>query len=192
MSPYTGSHLAPLAMGIPSPVVASMGPLEYNLERLYKATPDVTMPRPLNQNGFPDSTFWTEKSWEAWVEKEREIGTFNSNKQGEGINSSWMVDADGDRVDVDQQQKILGEARRTWNTMSAFQIPLTTYRLAPVPTLDYFRARMESKFWELQLCTDHWKVDRVWKENFSSWNKPAEPKGQPKKVSRLQSYGSAF
>ena len=182
----------PLALGIPNPVTASAGLLEHNLQWLYKAMPDVVMPKPLDQNAYPYSTFWVEKSWEAWVEVEKESGLFSSHKQGEGINSSWMVDADGDRVDVDQQQKILGEARRTWNTMAAFEIPLTTYRLAPVPTLDYFRARMESKFWELQLCADHWKADRVWKENFSSWNNSLELKGQSKKASRYQSWRSTF
>jgi len=166
------------------------GLLEFNLDQLYKRTHAV-MPQPLEQTAYPTSVFWKEKDWEDWVKREKEKGKFKRTR-GEGVNSSWMVNADGERVDLDQQQRILGEARRTWNTMTTFQIPLTTHRWASVPILDYFRARMESKFPELQLCADHWKADRVWKENYSSWNKPPEQEGEPTKVNMFQSHKSTF
>ncbi|KAF9642966.1 hypothetical protein BDM02DRAFT_3132734 [Thelephora ganbajun] len=126
---YTSAHPVSSAAGMPAPAIASTGPQKSNLERLYEATPEVVMPKPLERNESPGPRFWEEYTWVEWSEREKEKGT----------------------------------------------LALDT----PATTLDYFHARMELMFPELRLCTDHWKTDRIWIENFSSWTQSRRAKGPP-------------
>lgn len=162
-------HLVSSATAIPTPAMIPTNHEKSGLEKLREATPDVVMPLALNRNNHPHAKFWEEHEWEQWAREEKEEGMFKSGMQGEGVNSSWMENAMGERVDIARQQKILKEAHRTWVTMKCFGIELIVLGGMAVTSLDYFHARMELKFPELQLCADHWKVDRIWTENFSSW-----------------------
>ena len=187
MLPYAGSHLAPSAVGVPAPVVISPGSKSLdNLASLYKMTPEVVPPAPLDRAGYPHpATFWDKDTWIDWVTTQKEktkASKSKSRKAGEGYNSSFIVTPNGVRVNLSRQQTILGEARRTWNTMVNFEVPLMTHKKIAVPALAYFRARMESMFLELRLCDNHWKADRLWQENFSSW-RSTPPEAQPEKVS---------
>lgn len=130
------------------------------------------MPPPLKKEMYPkpEELFWEEEDWEKWMKKGKEKGVFKRGKQGEGVNSSWMLNQDRTRVSRDRQQQIIGEARHIWVTMRSFKIDFTVFRGTDLPTLDYFRARVETAFPELQLCANHWKADRLWMENYSSWN----------------------
>ena len=137
------------------------------------------MPPPLDRNMYPDVANWEKKQWDKWVKEQKERGLLQIGVPGKGVNSSWMVSVNGIRVDLDRQQEVLAEARRTWVTMVAFEVDLQVHRYTPIPTLDFFRARMESMFEELRLCAGHWKTDRVWTENFSSWYSPSTPEAKP-------------
>ena len=198
--PHSNGPLVPSAVGMAAPVVVT--PQKSNLERLYDATPYVVMPSPLSKDTYPNSRFWEKSVWEAWSKGEKEKGTFRSRARGEGMNSSWMEDASGNRVSLIRQQEILGEARRTWVTMRDFKVNFTVFRHTGAPTLDYFRARMEVLCFELQLCAGHWKADKLWRENFSSWSDQPSSTGEPqdtpqpeqpsKKVSRFSPHRSTF
>ena len=178
-----------------------MAPARYEksgLEWLREATPDVVTPPVRNRNDYPHIKFWEEHEWELWTKDGKESGSFKSCVQGEGVNSSWMEYATGERVDLGRQKKILGEARRTWVTMRNFKVKLDTFREMGAPTVEYFRARMELKFPELQLCADHWKADKIWGENYSSWanekrsKKVSQPGPQSETASRFQSHESTL
>jgi hypothetical protein len=160
----------PSAIGTPSPVTIPIPSQQSNLQQLYTATPDVVMPPPLLRDEHPGIRFWEQPLWAEWVEREVEKGSFNTGVQGQGKNSSFMEDADGNRVHISRQKQILEEAHSCWRTMHSFNINLARYREMPATVVDYFRAWMESKCPELQLCAGHWKADKVWHENFSSWN----------------------
>ena len=152
-----------------------MQPPKTGLELLIKNSPAV-MPPPLNRADYPKLRHtWEENDWENWVMIGKENAQFRPGVQGAGVNSSWMQNQDGGRIDLPQQKRILKEARRIWVTMKDFNVPLKTETGVALPTLNYFRAMMESQFFELRLCADHWKVDRVWTENFSSWRSPSKP-----------------
>jgi len=201
-SPHIGGPLGPPAAGVSTPVAMPAGSQKSNLERLREATPHVVMPTPLSRDAHPGPKFWnSEREWIAWREAEKEKGSFRLGVQGGGINSSWMEDENGNRVNLNRQQKILAEARRTWITMAAWQIPTAVYGGVDSLTLDYFRAKMELEFPELRLCADHWKTDQLWRENFSSWDIPRSTKGpqemsrpelRSRKASRFQSRKSTF
>ena len=77
------------------------------------------------------------------------------------------------------QQEVLAEARRTWVTMVVFEVDLRVHRDTPAPTLDLLRTRMESMFEGFRLCAGHWKADRIWTEDFSSWYTPPTPEAKP-------------
>lgn len=155
-------------------------PRKTGLEHLREVYP-VTMPLPLNKNDYPGCLeSWEEATWERLSAEKKELGKFKSGVRGEGINSSWLEKEDGTRVPVVRQSLILGEARRTWITMRDFGIELVSFHDTPIPTRDYFRATMETQYIELRLCADHWKADKLWKENFSSWKQgPRPPKKEP-------------
>ena len=144
LSPYVGNPLVSSARGILTLVAIPVQ--KSNLDQLYEATPLVMMPPPLSRETCPAPRFWELSEWEAWSKEEKERGSFKSRVQGKGINSSWMEDEKGNRVSLHQQQQILGEARHTWVTMRSFGVELAVYSSTPVPTLDYFRAKMEVEF----------------------------------------------
>ena len=150
--------------------VSPMRTHKTNLERLYEATPEVVMPVPLKKDDYPNVKFWELDQWSKWVNQQMEMGNFKNGMQGQGMNSSFMEDTEGYRVSVTWQKQILEEVHTSWRTMQAFEIELKPLRSMPAPPRDYFRARLAVKCPELRLCANHWKVDRVWRKNFSSWN----------------------
>ena len=169
--PYAGGSLVPSPGGIPTPSPAAAPAISQksNLERLWEAQA-VSMPKPLNKDRFPHARFWERDLWQEWVTKEKEKGSFSTGVRGKGANSSFLEDEDGTRVGLARQTKILGRAYLHWRTMRDAEVDLKPYSNMPAGPLDYFRAKMESDFPELQLCADHWKADEVWQENFSSWS----------------------
>jgi hypothetical protein len=177
--PYTGSSSVSPAVGFPAPAMASVSP-KSNLDELWRVTKGIVMPDPLEKSKYPGLKFWERHMWVEWVNREKEKGTFKNRVQGEGVNSSFMEDEDGNRVHRHRQKQILDETRHTWCTMKYYGIDLKVYSKMPVTVLDYFRAAMKSKFPELQLCADHWKVDEIWHENFSSWQ-PSPQQSQKEK-----------
>lgn len=157
-----------------------------NLDRLYKATPEVEMPTVLNRLNYGLVKFWERPLWRLWVKDEKERGTFVP-LEGQGVNSSFMEATDGSHVHLTQQREILDEAHVSWRTMRSFEIPLKSYKRMPAPEVDYFRARMVVKCPELQLCTSHWKADEIWRENFTSWNqKDRKDQKDLVKISQVQ------
>lgn len=170
--PCADSPLMPTAKSLPAQAPVSQNHLQ-SLSNLYKAT-NVTVPQPLDKNHYGNLKFWDEHKWAEWVGEEKEKGTFK-NCQGQGVNSSWMENTAGDHVGLSIQRDILHTARTVWTTM-ALVVGLDIYSKMPVTTLDYFRAKMESDHLELQLCANHWKADKLWKENFSSWKQSHQEK----------------
>lgn len=151
---------------------------------LYKASPEVKMLNPLHQVDYPDCMFWEEATWTRWAEDMKESGAIDHGTPGRGINSSWLEDSDGIRVDRNRQGKIHDEMRATWLNMEDFNIPIKVWKSMPAVSLNYFRARMESVCPELQLCADHWKANRLWKENFlaSVFRPKPHPAGEKRKL----------
>ena len=164
------------------------------VDQLYSVE-GITMPLPLDRHDWLLVKFWEKRDWEVWVKEQKEKGSFQTRVRGAGVNSSWMEDENGNRVSLARQGEILEEVRRTWLTMEAFGVSVQVYGSTDGYTLNYFRAKMESKFQEFRLCANHWKADRAWVENFSSWktspesvpqgngNKQPQPQTQSTKVS---------
>ena len=144
----------------------------FYLDRLYKATPEVVPLDPLNQDDYR-TQFWVRARWQEDRDKGIERGAFNSGKQGQGVNSSFLEDENGERVSLTRQNEIHEEVHTTWRTMHQFKIELKPLGSMGAPAREYFRKRMEVVCPELQLCANHWKSDKLWSENFSSWTKPA-------------------
>ena len=161
---------APAIGGMLAPASVPMQLEHSNLQQLYKATPNIAMLPSLRREEYPHTRFWERVAWDKWVSTENEKGSFNTGVQGQGVNSSFMEDENGERVPIARQRQILDEAHSCWRTMRGFNINLMVFREMPATTMDYFRAWMESKCLELRLCANHWKADKVWGENFSSWN----------------------
>ena len=123
-----------------------------------------------DRRDFEDIEFWERSEWESWVVKEKEKGVaFKSGVKGEGKNSSWMENADGTRVNIARQGQIIAGARHTWLTLKNCHVPLGSFRDTDERITSYFRRKVETEFDELRFCSNHWKADRLWMENFSSW-----------------------
>lgn len=141
-----------------------------NIELLRDALPNVSMPKPLNRAEFPNCKFWEKTSWEQWTKEGKERGVFVLGKRGKGVNSSWMEDTNGNRVEYSRQQEILEQARKSWETMKDFNVRIGPWTRLPVQSTDFFCARMASMFIELQLCENHWKIRELWAENYTSFS----------------------
>ena len=139
------------------------------------------MPAPLEKSDHPNCKFWDRQAWEEWKVIRRETVTGGNRARGQGINSSFIEGTDGTRVDLLRQQQILREARETLCLMQDFNISLKSHTKMTTLHLDYFRARLESKFYELRLCQDHWKADKIWQENYSSWQNSRQERQQRQK-----------
>lgn len=146
----------------PAPLAA----VEYLLNKLKPLAP-------LDKDDYL-TKFWDKKDWENTVKYWKEAKSKGgSGTKGEGINSSWMEDEYGDRVEVNRQTEIIAAARRTWLTLSNCGVTVSTFGTTDETIVSYFRRQLETDFIELRYCRNHWKADRLWKENFSSWGGPA-------------------
>ena len=166
------------AIGMPAPAVPPLLDQAYYLGRLYAATPDLVKLEPLNEEDY-NTQFWTLTKWTEGIGEGLETTRLQAGKHGQGVNSSFLENEDGERVSVTRQDEILDEARTTWRTMEKFHINLTPNGGLDAPTREYFRRRMAVNCHELRLCANHWKADKVWGQNFSSWRQPTrKPRGQ--------------
>jgi len=169
----------------PTTVPTPLAVVEYLLNQLPPLPP-------LNKDDHQDVQFWEKRMWEQWVSEGKESGdTFKSGVRGEGINSSWMEDSNGIRVNVSRQGEIINGARRVWTTLSSNGVLLRSYRGIQDRTLTYFRRAVETEFEELRLCSNHWKTDKLWKENFSPRGNDPN-KGTSDADKETSSQGSGF
>jgi len=153
----------------PAAIPPSLAVVEYLLSQLPPLPP-------LNKNDYELVEFWDKKDWKCWTADQREGGsTLKSGAKGGGINSSWMEDENGVRVDISRQTQIITGARVIWITLTTNGVALTSYRGIDERTLTYFRRKVETDFEELRLCSHHWKADMLWMENFSSWSGKPDP-----------------
>ena len=151
----------------PTPPTPSATPTRFAVaEYLLNKLPPLP---PLDEEDYENVRFWDKSTWERWVEDEKEVGiTFKSGVRGQGINSSWMEDTDGNRVEIHRQRQIIAGARLVWKNLSTCGVSVGSYRESDEMTLSYFRRKVETEFQELRLCSNHWKADRLWMENFST------------------------
>ena len=141
---------------------------------------------PLDKEDYENVRFWDKGTWEQWARDEKEMGiTLKSGVQGQGTNSSWMEDTDGNRVEIHRQRQIIAGARLAWTNLSTCGISLLSYRESDEMTLSYFRRKVETDFQELRLCSNHWKADKLWMENFST-QRLGKEMPQFTKVSRFE------
>ena len=180
-SPYVSGSLVPLSMGMPTPSPAMVPVMlsKSNLERLWEVR-HVSTPEPLKKDEFPNTRFWERDLWQDWVKIGKERGSFNAGVRGKGVNSSFLEDRDGNRVPLKRQKQVLNEVSLEWRTMKDAGVDLKPYSEMSARPLEYFRAMMESSFFELRLCADHWKADEIWQQNFSSWS------NKSRKISRTK------
>lgn len=172
----SSTPIPPASTNIPAP--SATEELRNKLQQLYLAG-GITAPAPLNEEDH-NCRFWDKNKWKTWADAAKEQGLFRSRVRGAGKNSSWMEDENGNRVGLNTQKAILQEVHAAWVDMNEAEIKLTNYRDMPGIVMDYFHARLESKFPKLRLCEDHWKADQAWQENFSSSKFRVKGKGKPK------------
>ena len=156
-------HLSPPPFPVAPPAVPpSFAAVEYLMNKL----PPLTL---FNRGDFEDIEFWERGEWESWVVKEKEKGVaFKSGVKGEGKNSSWMENTDGTRVNIAQQGQIIARARHTWLMLKNCHVPLGSFQDTDKQVTSYFRHKVETEFDKLCFCSNHWKANRLWMENFSS------------------------
>ena len=116
------------------------------IELLWRATPDHIRLPPLNKTDHPGAKFWEASAWEEWVDAGKEKGIFKSRVAGQGINSSWMEDSNGDPIPERRRKAIRKEARQTWADIRHHGIALVPFGAMPSSVMEFFRAKMAFKF----------------------------------------------
>ena len=83
--------------------------------------------------------------------------------------TSYIEDATGAIVSRETAKTIREHMRRIW--VSLEQKDSLPKRFCDLTTeaLEFYRTNMYADFPYMKLCEGHWKVDKLWRENFSSY-----------------------
>jgi hypothetical protein len=103
------------------------------------------------------------------VKESKGVTKTEDSEKVRSIQSGFLEDDSGDRVSWNQQDVILTAARKIWNHFEHISITPVNWTTADLTLLVHFRAEMEKVFFELRLCSHHWKADRIWINNYPSW-----------------------
>jgi hypothetical protein len=165
-----------LVEAIPRALPLTSNPLGIALPSL-TATSTSSLTPTLSRDNFPHVRWWHESSW---TQTKDVTDPEESDDEGDSLDPSntktkkavaYLEDKQGTPISEERRKAIYKHARGIWSLLArTTQLP-TGYQNADVVVLTHYRNEMEAKFPELQLCSEHWKADRVWIKNFSSWRK---------------------
>ncbi|KAJ2990287.1 hypothetical protein NUW54_g8517 [Trametes sanguinea] len=141
--------------------------------------------KPRQQAHFPKVPFWRKREWHD-AEKAAKVSTIPGEErgkrgptrmaQGENIALRFITDADGNPVDGQRAQTI----RRRFREFCVYlhnnnMAPPTWQRGVNTEIVTAYHHWMRTQCFELQLCEDNWKADKVAiLSNYTQWKKKFE------------------
>ena len=128
-----------------------------------------TLPAQRDESEYPYVRFWNLDTWKNWSRGVKGVSKIEDPEEKGSRLSSYLEDENGGRVSRARQDAMFLHARSIWTQFdSAGQAP-TSYKSAGISILNQFHSEMETNFAKLQLCSNHWKADRIWINNYPSW-----------------------
>ena len=92
------------------------------------------------------------------------------NDRDDSINILFWEDKFGNVIPSSQRTMVTREMRAFWQEKHERKVSLGSLGGIGRGLRDEFRNLMEERFPWLRLCEDHWKVDQLWINHFSSWD----------------------
>jgi hypothetical protein len=124
----------------------------------------------LDRADYPNVKFWNKDSWKVRLKESKGVTKTEDSEKTPSIQSGFLEDGNGHRVSKNQQDAILTAARKIWNHFERVSIAPANWTSADSTLLVHFCSEMEKQFFELQLCSHHWKAERIWINNYPSWH----------------------
>jgi hypothetical protein len=92
-----------------------------------------------------------------------------SRTKGKSKIFAFLENEDGELISLSEKEALYSEVRGWWNeNIDPARVP-QNWSSAGATLRDQFRNDIEEKFFFLQLCSAHWKVEAIWKKNYHSW-----------------------
>src|SRR3984957_4327097 len=82
---------------------------------------------------------------------------------------AFLEKEDGSLISPRERESLYSAARGFWNVNVKGDSPPENWSSAGETLRNLFRHKLETNFFYLRLCEDHWKVDELWKKNYHSW-----------------------
>ncbi|KAM6502663.1 hypothetical protein JOM56_002640 [Amanita muscaria] len=129
------------------------------------------LPPALDQDDYPDATFWTSQSWQDYVNKQSE--------QGEKVPKlSFICNEDGDFVGAARIKSMTDTAKKLWADLHHHRLAPATWRLVSKHADAYYSNNMRITYPEFQLCDENWKIKMFATIRFPDWSNGARATGK--------------
>ena len=146
-----------------------------------------TIPLHPRRDNFPLLNHWSPEKWNALRHPKK--GTVPP-RGLEAINVLFWEDPSGKLIPPSRRPYVTKDMRSIWQEMHDKGKRLDILTKIGWEVREEFRSRMEALHPWLRLCDDHWKVDQLWSNNFSSWVSALDGKGKrPESLKREYSVG---
>ncbi|KAG6895764.1 hypothetical protein C0992_012770 [Termitomyces sp. T32_za158] len=116
-----------------------------------------------DRDDYPDVTYWTEKEWTDWMEKQK-----NSNGSADKV--GFLTDEDG-IADKNQISQISERAKVLWNELEGNGQAPKSWKKKTNSARNYFYAHMLADFPDFLLADGYWKLERFATIRFPDWRK---------------------
>ena len=158
---------------------------------------------PLNPNDFKNLKHWSPKFYRKLRKegsKTKDItenvflglrpNSSGSDVKSPSILSCFIEDKDGNPIPEDERKELFGTARSYWRYLWDNGRAPKSFHETSIETRIQWRTLMESGFDCLRYCSNHWKVDQVWKNYYPTWRKGVLKDQREEKTSKQMADGA--
>lgn len=131
------------------------------------------------EDQFPNIAHWRSGPWNALRHAKEKTLCPGESLASSGTNVKFWEDPEGNVIPPDQRAVVTSNMRAIWKEMYNDKKELGPKTKISWKVREEFRIRMEALHPWLRLCENHWKVDQLWTNHFSSWRNsvmPTKPK----------------
>ena len=143
---------------------------------------------PLSQAKYPLVKFWEKKVWKSVAGSRKDTsevqikvysrgGTRSS--KGENVMMLYIEDTNGSPIDGNVAGGMRDFARSIWRSLYERGIAPETWGKATKEVRDEFCREMETEFFILRLCDNHWKANALATTIYSQWYRTYDKKMRP-------------
>ncbi|KAH9174060.1 hypothetical protein EDB89DRAFT_2068003 [Lactarius sanguifluus] len=114
-------------------------------------------------SGFPLVKYWKRRAWRTHDDKEKDL-------MGENVMMQYIENADGTPITGDVAADMRTFVRSLWFKLNNRKIALAKWGDASKDIHENYYFEMESEFYVLRLCDNHWKSQAIATGIYSQWH----------------------
>jgi len=133
---------------------------------------------PLSQGEYPMVRFWERKVWKSIAGAKKDTSEVESkgssrggtrSSKGENVMMLYIEDANGSPIDSNIASGMRDFARCIWRSLYERGIAPESWGKATKEVRDEFCREMETEYFVLRLCDNHWKANALATTIYSQW-----------------------